>query len=193
MAHELQNLVWLVPTERTSEKFVLMALCDRANKKTNMCWPSHNDISKRTGLSNKTVRRAIKTLRELGIISYVQRRKADGGLTSNLYTIHAEKLAKYAADVPMMTGPPGEHDPRGTVTMTEKPLTRTFNGTISNSKSSSQDHALSAVRLISEQRKREICAELNIDMNKFCSKSQQGELNYSATLPPANKTWITEY
>ena len=192
MAHELQNLIWLVSTKRTSEKFVLMALCDRANKKNNMCWPSHKDISKRTGYSNKTVRRAIKTLCELGIISYVKRRKADGGLTSNLYTIHAEKLAKWAAKVSTMTRPQGNYDPRGTVTMTDKPLTRTFNRTISNSKSSSQDHALSEARLISEQRKREICAELSFDINKFRGKNQQCELNYAAILSTANKTWIVE-
>ena len=171
MAHELQNLIWLVSTERSSEKFVLMALCDRANKKTNMCWPSHKDISKRTGLSKKTVRRAIKTLCELGIISYVQRRKADGGLTSNLYTIHAEKLAKFAADVPMMTRPPGEHDPRGTVTMTEKPLTRTFNEP--KKKNVPQLDVIETNcdgRSITQKRMHEICNELGIRLDILNSK-----------------------
>ena len=192
MAHELQNLIWLVSTKRTSEKFVLMALCDRANKKTHMCWPSHKDISKRTGYSNKTVRRAIKTLCELGIISYVKRRKADGGLTSNLYTINAEKLAKCAADMPMMTRPPGDHDPRGTVTMTGKPLTRTFNRTINNSKSSSQDHAPDEVRLISDDRKRQICHELGYEFQKLQKTDLKNNINCASNLPFLNKSWIPD-
>jgi len=190
MAHELQNLVWLVPTERRSEKLVLLALCDRANKKNNMCWPSHKDISKRTGLSNKTVRRAIKTLCELGIISYVTRRKADGGLTSSLYTIHAEKLANYAADVPTMTSPLDNYDPRGTVTMTEKPLNRTFNRT--NSNSSSQDHAPTELRLISEDRKREICHELGYDFQKLQKTDLKSNINCASKLPFLNKSWIPD-
>jgi len=192
MAHELQNLIWLVSTERTSEKFVLMALCDRANKKTNMCWPSHKDISKRTGLSNKTVRRAIKTLCQLGIISYVKCRKADGGLTSNLYTIHAEKLAKCSAKVPTMTGPLGNCDPRGTVTMTDKPLTRTFNRTKSSDQSSSQDHASTEVRLISEDRKREICHELGYHFQKLPNTDLRNNINYASNLPFLNKSWIPD-
>jgi len=192
MAHELQNLVWLLPTERRSEKLVLLALCDRANKKNNMCWPSHKDISVRTGLSNKTVRRAIKTLCEMEIISYVKRRKADGSLTSNLYTIHAEKLAKCSAEVPKMTGPLGSCDPRGPVTMTEKPLNRTFNRTNSNGNSSTQDHAPTEVRLISEDRKRKICHELGYDFQKLQMTDLKNNTNYAPKLPILNKSWIPD-
>jgi len=177
MAHELQNLVWLLPTERRSEKLVLLALCDRANKKNNMCWPSHKDISVRTGLSNKTVRRAIKTLCEMEIISYVKRRKADGSLTSNLYTIHAEKLAKCSAEVPKMT---------------EKPLNRTFNRTNSNGNSSTQDHAPTEVRLISEDRKRKICHELGYDFQKLQMTDLKNNTNYAPKLPILNKSWIPD-
>ena len=166
MAHELQNLVWLVQTERRSEKMVLLALCDRANKKNNMCWPSHKDISKRTGYSDKTVRRAIKTLRELGFISYVKRRKADGGLTSNLYTIHTEKLAKCAAEVSTMTRPMGNHDPRGTVTMTDKPLTRTFIEPSTYDEHSSQVIGTNYDdRPITKERMQEICEENNFNID----------------------------
>ena len=166
MAHELQNLVWLVQTERRSEKIVLLALCDRANKKNNMCWPSHKDISKRTGFSNKTVRRAIKTLCEIGIISYVQRHKADGGLTSNLYTIHAEKLAKWAAEVSTMTRPLGNYDPRGTVTMTDKPLTRTFIETSTDDEYSSKVIGTNyGDRPITKKRMQEICEELGYNLD----------------------------
>jgi len=192
MAHELQKLVWSVPTKQTSEKFVLMALCDRANSKTNMCWPSHQDISKRTGLCNKTVRRAIKTLCKLGIISYVQRRKADGGLTSNLYTIHVEKLAKCADDGHTMPVPPGNYDPRGTGTMTEKPLIRTCKVTKSSDQSSSQDHALSEMRLISEDRKREICHELGYDFQKLQMTDLKNNINCASNLPFINKAWIPD-
>lgn len=168
MANELQNLVWLVQTERPSEKVVLLALCDRANKKNNTCWPSHKDISKRTGFSNKTVRRAIKTLRELGFISYVKRRKADGGLTSNLYTIHAEKLEKCASAVPTMTVPLGNHDPRGTVTMTDKPLTRTFIEPSTDDEHSSQVIGTNYDdRPITEERMQEICEENDFDIGKL--------------------------
>jgi len=138
------------------------------------------------------VRRAIKTLCEIGIISYVNRRKADGGLTSNLYTIHTEKLVKWAAEMPTMTEPLGTCDPRGMVTMTEKPLTRTFKLTKSSDQSYSQNHAPPEVRLISEDRKREICNEVGYDFNKLCCKDFSSNPKFFGMLPKINKNWVVE-
>lgn len=47
---------------------VLLCLADRFNARSNSAWPSHADICKRTNLSDRTVRRHLDELAELGLI-----------------------------------------------------------------------------------------------------------------------------
>ncbi len=68
-------------------KFVLVALANRANKKTGECWPSQKDISKDTGQSERTVVRNIQVLVNMKIIEVFERRNNAGFKSSNLYVL----------------------------------------------------------------------------------------------------------
>jgi len=52
----------------STRKFVLMALADRWNSDTGVCWPSVGWICEFTELSERTVRRALRELEEQGLI-----------------------------------------------------------------------------------------------------------------------------
>ena len=82
MSYRLTSLAWEV-TLPTTPKIVLLAIADRANEKTGDCFPSINDISHRTGLSDRSVQRAINSLVRDGFITRVQRRQ-----TTPLYTVN---------------------------------------------------------------------------------------------------------
>jgi DNA-binding transcriptional MocR family regulator len=47
---------------------VLLCLADRFNPKYGVAWPSYADITRRTGLSERTVRRAIDELEDSGLV-----------------------------------------------------------------------------------------------------------------------------
>lgn len=61
-------------------------LYDRADK-NGECWPSVNTIAGDIKLSPATVRRAIKDLRNAGLIETEQRYRDKGGKSSLLYNI----------------------------------------------------------------------------------------------------------
>jgi len=163
MSYKVQNLAWKVEGLKPSTKFVLIALCDYANKQKFTAWPSHNSIAKRTGLSVSSVQRAIKSLCDLGLLSYRNRYEKGHKLT-NLYQINFSRLYELTClpdNVVMMTPPPSHDDRRGIVTVTDKPLQQTFNKT-----SKSEDFGDEEIgtnfdnRPISKERMKEICDEL---------------------------------
>ena len=163
MSYKVQNLAWKVEGRKPSTKFVLIALCDYANKQKFTAWPSHNSIAKRTGLSVSSVQRAIKSLCDLGLLSYRNRYEKGHKLT-NLYQINFSRLYELTClpdNVVMMTPPPSHDDRRGIVTVTDKPLQQTFNKT-----SKSEDFGDEEIgtnfdnRPISKERMKEICDEL---------------------------------
>lgn len=69
---------------QTSQKFVLVVLGDRADHE-GYCWPSRKDIAQKTGLTERSVARAISTLEESGLIKVEERRRKDGFKSSNGY------------------------------------------------------------------------------------------------------------
>jgi GntR family transcriptional regulator len=64
-------------------------LSDRANKE-GQCWPAVPTIAREIKLSEATVRRAIKDLREEGLIETEQRYRTKGGKSSLLFQIKRE-------------------------------------------------------------------------------------------------------
>lgn len=60
---------------------VYIYLADRANKE-NICWPAIPTISRDLKLSESTTRRALKDLREAGLIQTEQRYRENGGNSS---------------------------------------------------------------------------------------------------------------
>lgn len=65
---------------------VYLYLADRANKKGE-CWPAIPTIARELKISQSTVRRAIRDLREAGLIRTQQRYRKRGGKSSLLYTL----------------------------------------------------------------------------------------------------------
>jgi biotin operon repressor len=76
------------------------------NGKTGECWPSYAAITKRTGLSRKTVYRTIKALEKAGFVLIEDRHK-DG--KSNVYTLPHQKHTRVTHDTP----PVSPASPRG--------------------------------------------------------------------------------
>lgn len=65
---------------------VYIYLADRANR-NGECWPAIPTIARELKLSQSTVRRALRDLREAGWITTEQRLRSNGGKSSLLYTL----------------------------------------------------------------------------------------------------------
>lgn len=176
MSYVVQNLAWKVEGLKPSTKFVLIALCDYANKQKFTAWPSHNSIAKKTGLSISSVQRAIKCLRDYGLLSYRNRYDEKGQKLTNLYQINCRRLTELTClpdDVVMMTPPSNHDDRRGIVTMIDKPLKQTFNKTFKRIDLGEEVIGTNYDnRPITKERKQEICKELGFDFDKFTLKSR---------------------
>lgn len=72
---------------RTGEKFVLVALANCQNKKTQLCCPSVKTLAAMTGLSPRQVQRHLDSLRGSGLIS-VTRQKRGRRWAHNVYKFH---------------------------------------------------------------------------------------------------------
>jgi hypothetical protein len=70
------NAAFKAPIDRSSCKFVLVSLADRANS-AGVCYSSNRDIRSRTGLSRRQVQRALRVLEADGFIRVL--RKGSGG------------------------------------------------------------------------------------------------------------------
>jgi DNA-binding transcriptional MocR family regulator len=176
MSYVVQNLDWKVKGLRPSTKFVLIALCDYANKQQFTAWPSHNSIAKKTGYSKSSVQRAIKCLCDLGLLSYKNRYDEKGNKLTNMYQINLSRLKELTClpeDVVKLTPPPSHDDQRGIVTMIDKPLKQTFNKTFKRIDLGEEVIGTNYDnRPITKERKQEICKELGFDFDKFTLKSR---------------------
>lgn len=65
------------------------ALADHANNKNGLCWPKMQTLAKILGRSTRTVQRHLHTLRELGLVEFVSRRRYRGRFGSYLYRVLA--------------------------------------------------------------------------------------------------------
>ena len=169
MSYRVQNLSWDIEGLKPSAKFVLIALCDYANKQDFTAWPSYNSLAKKTGYSVSTVQRAVKILCDRGLISYRHRYDPKGNQRSNLYQINLERLTEIKGssnNVVMMTPTLSHTDRGGIVTVTDKPLHQTFNITSKNSDFGDEVIGTNFDnRPITEQRMREICEELGFNLD----------------------------
>jgi predicted transcriptional regulator len=95
MSVKLMALAFELPIQ-PSEKLVMLALCDHANDEGGSCHPTIDKIASKASVSDRTVRRILAKLVEIGLISLV---KSGGGRNgnygiSNHYQIDIEKLRK---------------------------------------------------------------------------------------------------
>jgi DNA-binding transcriptional ArsR family regulator len=65
------------------------ALSDHANNKNGLCWPKMETLARILGRSARTVQRHLHTLRELGLVEFVSRRRFKGRFGSYLYRVLA--------------------------------------------------------------------------------------------------------
>lgn len=65
------------------------ALADHANNKNGLCWPRMQTLAKILGRSARTVQRHLHTLKELGLVEFVSRRRFRGRFGSYLYRVLA--------------------------------------------------------------------------------------------------------
>jgi len=70
-----------------SDLRVLGTLCSFWNVEDGSCFPSHATISRRTGLSNSTVKRSLDHLRDCGYVRWTPRFSPNGSQSSNDYEI----------------------------------------------------------------------------------------------------------
>lgn len=81
-------------------------LADHANNRNGLCWPKMETLAKILGRSARTVQRHLHTLRELGLVEFVSRRRFRGRFGSYLYRVLAIPSMARKKGPP----PPDTHD-----------------------------------------------------------------------------------
>jgi DNA-binding transcriptional ArsR family regulator len=91
----VQAMTWAFEQDvEPHAKLVLLALANRANHETGMCYPGQELIGQECSMSSRTVRRHLKVLEERGLITRRARMLSEGrGRTSDAYL-----LAFYQSD-----------------------------------------------------------------------------------------------
>ena len=75
------------------EKHILLHLAYKVNQhEGNVAWCTHDYLSRKSKMSLATVKRALKSLREKGIISWTKRKRDKGKFDRNHYTINPSSL-----------------------------------------------------------------------------------------------------
>jgi biotin operon repressor len=81
MSIKLMAWAWETDLPQT-EKMVLLCLCDHANDSGD-CWPSVTRLAAKCSVTDRTVQKAIQSLRDKGVLTWAE---ADG--RTHRYTIH---------------------------------------------------------------------------------------------------------
>lgn len=82
MSNRLLSLAWKVPVSAMA-KLVLVRLADRADDQGH-CWPSIASLARDTGANDRTVQRALRTLRDAGHVDWM----AGNSNVANKYHVH---------------------------------------------------------------------------------------------------------
>lgn len=82
------NYSW-IPKMTGSTVKVYLALCKYANDQ-GQCYPSQGTIADWLGISRMQVSRAVKELKEMGLVTSIPQQRKDGGWTSNLYQLQTK-------------------------------------------------------------------------------------------------------
>ncbi len=101
MGIKIMNEVWSIKGLKPTQKYVLIALADRASDDNHTCWPSMADLKDRTGLSERAIRDAISELESMGFVAIEHRFNK-----SNLYRLTLKNRA-----IPANGAPPAANAP----------------------------------------------------------------------------------
>lgn len=94
MSIKLMSAAWELDIPST-EKMVLMCLCDFANDDGDHCWPSISTIARKCSKGERTVQVAIRSLETLGFLTTYMRNG-----TSNSFRLHPRKICTPAKSAP---------------------------------------------------------------------------------------------
>jgi hypothetical protein len=86
-------------------KLVLIKLADNADDR-GVCFPSYNNIAEQCEISRQSVINHVKELQSAGIID-VKKRFCEGENTSNVFTIHHQKLIELSGQIILKPMPVG--------------------------------------------------------------------------------------
>lgn len=100
------------------EKMVFIALKKFADSK-NQCFPSLKKLSDVTGLSKRKIQDTLKELEQKHIITIESRLRADGGTTSNLYTLYDFKELWNAGSSEEMAAVVDEYEDKKLISLLE--------------------------------------------------------------------------
>lgn len=100
------------------EKMVFIALKKFADSK-NQCFPSLKKLSDVTGLSKRKIQDTLKELEQKHIITIESRLRADGGTTSNLYTLYDFKELWNAGSSEEMAAVVDEYEDKKIISLLE--------------------------------------------------------------------------
>lgn len=115
--HQATTWVWEQSKSCGLNRYVLLAIANRYNPEKRGCWPSVTRLSTDTGLSDPTVKRAIRELCDSGELAKEVRRDEGANLT-NFYRLPVfetwyESIRRKPQQTPM-----GSDRPQGTVAQT---------------------------------------------------------------------------
>lgn len=83
----LDALTWAFSQDlEPAKKIVLLALADYADD-SGRCWPSQETMTAKTSLSVRSIRTQLRALEAQGLIVTTQRKRPDGGRSSNEYVL----------------------------------------------------------------------------------------------------------
>ncbi len=102
MSHPAVNWAFDLPegTMGPTTKFVLVCLCSFADDNFT-AFPGQKTLARKTGLSESSVRRALKELDQCGLITRARRKRKDGSRTSDFYTINVGAYRSEGLDLPV--------------------------------------------------------------------------------------------
>lgn len=78
---------WKQTCKTPTEKLVLLALAEHHNSDTELCCPSRRRIAELVGISVSSVKRALRSLEDDGLLERIERRRGNGSKTSNTYQL----------------------------------------------------------------------------------------------------------
>lgn len=72
---------------KSADKSIYSILCMYADNNTADCWPSRSTLLNKAGVSDRTLRNSLKTLKKRGYIDIIYRHAEDGRQLSNMYVL----------------------------------------------------------------------------------------------------------
>jgi len=132
----VQAMTWAFEQQvEPHAKLVLLALANRANHETGLCYPGQERIGQECSMSARTVRRHLKSLEQQGLITRRARMLPEGrGRTSDEY-----RLAYYQPDnASARSGPTGQNGTTNRSKRDDQPDT-VVRGTVSEPKEEPKD------------------------------------------------------